>query len=93
MQSVHVSSGFKPTLNDTLSHLERHNELGIELDPFTKIDKSTNRNTIFHEYIRKIVECYIDDIAVKSRDKGNHIANLKRVFDIMRAHRVEGGTL
>ena len=40
-------------------------------------------NTIFHVHIRKIVECYIDDIAVKSRDKDDHIADLKRVFDIM----------
>ena len=40
-------------------------------------------NTIFHEYIRKIVECYVDDIALKSCDKGDHLADLKRVFDIM----------
>jgi len=43
-------------------------------------------NIIYHEHIRKTVECYIDDIAVKSRDKGNHLTDLKRVFDIMRAH-------
>ena len=28
-------------------------------------------NVIFHEHIRKIVECYIDDITVKRREKGN----------------------
>ena len=28
-------------------------------------------NVIFHEHIRKTVECYVDDNAVKSRDKGN----------------------
>jgi len=43
-------------------------------------------NAIFHEHIRKIVECYVDDIAVKSCAKDDHIANLKTVFDIMRAH-------
>ena len=43
-------------------------------------------NTIFHEHIRKIVECYVDDIAVKSHDKGYHLADLKRVLDIMWAH-------
>jgi len=43
-------------------------------------------NAIFHEHIRKIVECYVEDIAVKSRDKGDHLADLKRVFDLMRAH-------
>ena len=42
-------------------------------------------NTIFHEQIHKTVECYVDDIAVKSHDKGDQLANLKRVFDIMRA--------
>ena len=29
--------------------------------------------------------CYVDDITVKSRAKGDHIADLKTVFDIMRA--------
>ena len=41
-------------------------------------------NTIFHEHTHKTVECYIDDIAVKNRAKGNHIADLKIVFDIIR---------
>ena len=44
---------------------------------------------IFHEYIHKTVECYVDDITVKSRDKGDHLADLKRVFDIMQAHRLK----
>ena len=43
-------------------------------------------NAIFHEHIRKTVECYIDDIAVKNRAKGDHIADLNIVFDSMRAH-------
>ena len=46
-------------------------------------------NAIFHEHIRKTVECYIDDITVKSCNKGYHLANLKRVFDIMRAHQLK----
>jgi len=40
-------------------------------------------NTIFYEHVRKTVECYIDDNAVKSWAKGDHIADLKTVFDIM----------
>ena len=28
-------------------------------------------NVIFHEHIRKTVECYVDDIAVKCRTKGD----------------------
>ena len=46
-------------------------------------------NTIFHEHKRKTVECYINDIAMKSRDKGDHLIDLKRVFDIMRAHQLK----
>jgi len=38
-------------------------------------------NAIFHEHIRKTVECYVNDITVKSRTKGNHIADLKAIFD------------
>ena len=46
-------------------------------------------NAIFHQQMRKTVECYVDDIAVKSRAKGDHIADLKIVFDIMRAHQLK----
>ena len=46
-------------------------------------------NVIFREHIHKIIECYINDIAVKSCDKGDHLANLKRVFNIMRAHQLK----
>jgi len=46
-------------------------------------------NAIFHKHICKIVECYVDDIAVKSRDKGDHLTDLKIVFDIMRAHQLK----
>jgi len=35
------------------------------------------------------MECYVDDITVKSRDKGDHLADLKKVFDIMRAHQLK----
>ena len=40
-------------------------------------------NAIFQEHIRKTVECYVDDITVKSRNKGVHVVDLKRMFDIM----------
>ena len=46
-------------------------------------------NAIFHEHIRKIVVCYADDIAIKRRDKVDHLADLGRVFDIMRAHQLK----
>ena len=40
-------------------------------------------NAIFHEHIRRTIEYYIDNITVKSHDKGDHLADLKRVFNIM----------
>ena len=46
-------------------------------------------NAIFHEHICKIVECYVDDITVKSHAKGDHIADLKTIFDIMRANQLK----
>ena len=46
-------------------------------------------NVIFHEYICETVECYVDIIAVKSRGRGDHVADLKTVFDIMWAHQLE----
>ena len=39
--------------------------------------------------MRKIVECYVDDIAVKSRTKSDHIADLKIVFEIMQAYQLK----
>jgi len=44
---------------------------------------------IFREHIYKIVECYVDDIVVKIRDKRDHLADLKGVFVIMRAHQLK----
>ena len=46
-------------------------------------------NTIFHEHIQKTVECYVDDITVKSRNKGNHLVGLRRVFDITRTYQLK----
>ena len=46
-------------------------------------------NIIFHEHMRKIVECYVDDIVVKSRTKGDYIANLKTGFEIMWVHQLK----
>jgi len=46
-------------------------------------------STIFHDYLWKTVECYVDDIAAKSRDKNDHLHDLRKIFDIMRAHRLK----
>src|SRR4051812_12497522 len=44
---------------------------------------------IFSKLTRKIVECYVDDIAVKSRRKGDHLRDLREVFNLMRAHQLK----
>ena len=44
---------------------------------------------IFRDHLRKTVECYVDDIAVKSRDKNDHLRDLRTMFDIMRAHQLK----
>ena len=43
-------------------------------------------NPIFHEHIHKTLKCYVDDIAIKSHNKGDYLADMRRVFDITRAH-------
>src|SRR5204862_3250256 len=44
---------------------------------------------IFSKLTRKTVECYVDDIAVKSRRKGDHLRDLREVFDLMGAHQLK----
>ena len=46
-------------------------------------------STIFHNHLRKMVECYVDDIAVKSHDKNDHLRDLRTMFDIMWAHQLK----
>ena len=36
-----------------------------------------------------MVECYVDDIAIKIRDKNDHLRDLETVFGIMRAHQLK----
>ena len=35
-------------------------------------------NVIFRDHLRKTVECYVDDIAIKSRDKNDHLLLAQR---------------
>ena len=39
--------------------------------------------------MRKTVECYVDDIAVKNRAKSDHIVDLNTLFDIIRAYQLK----
>src|SRR4051812_2187986 len=44
---------------------------------------------IFSKLTRKTVECYVDDIAVMSRHKGDHLQDIREVFDLMRTHQLK----
>ena len=46
-------------------------------------------NKIFHDFIGKFMEIYIDDVVVKSDTKEEHLRNLKQAFDRMRKHKLK----
>ena len=43
---------------------------------------------MFRDKIGRTVEVYIDDMVVKSKQKGQHISNLKEVFKVLRRHKL-----
>src|SRR3954469_15710702 len=44
---------------------------------------------IFSKLTRKTVECYVNEIAVKSRHKDDHLQDLKEVLDLMKSHQLK----
>jgi len=46
-------------------------------------------STTFCSHLRKMVECYVDDIADKNRNKNDHLSDLKIMFDIIRAYQLK----
>ncbi|XP_024196954.1 uncharacterized protein LOC112200165 [Rosa chinensis] len=46
-------------------------------------------NLIFHDILGKVLEVYIDDVVVKSQKRGDHIVDLRKVFERMRRHRLK----
>ena len=46
-------------------------------------------NHIFHPYIRRNVEVYVDDMLVKSLDKGKHLDDLQETFDTLRQYNMK----
>lgn len=44
---------------------------------------------IFKDMLHKTVECYVDDLAVKSRDKEDHLQDLRAVFERLRQHNLK----
>ena len=46
-------------------------------------------NKTFHDFVRKFMEIYIDDVVVKSDAKEEHLRNFKQVFDRMRKQKLK----
>ena len=44
---------------------------------------------IFDDMLHKNVECYIDDLVVKTRKRGDHLEDLKKVFDRLRRYQLK----
>jgi len=40
--------------------------------------------TVFDDMLRKTVECYVDDLVVKSKKKVEHIQSLRQIFERLR---------
>ncbi|XP_070030082.1 uncharacterized protein [Nicotiana sylvestris] len=43
---------------------------------------------IFDDLLHKNVECYIDNLVVKSREKGDHLKDLRMVFELLRRYQL-----
>ena len=43
---------------------------------------------MFRHLIGRIVEVYIDDVVVKTKEPEGHLADLKVVFDILKTYRL-----
>ena len=44
---------------------------------------------IFDDMLRKNVECYVDDLVVKSRKREDHLRDLRMVFDRLRRYQLK----
>ncbi|WMV13859.1 hypothetical protein MTR67_007244 [Solanum verrucosum] len=43
---------------------------------------------IFDDFLHKNVECYVDDLVVKSRKRGDHLKDLRIVFELLRRYQL-----
>jgi ribonuclease HI len=45
--------------------------------------------TLFHDMMHKEIEVYVDDMIAKSKDEGNHIPALKKLFERLRKYQLK----
>ncbi|KAL0368375.1 UNVERIFIED_CONTAM: hypothetical protein Scaly_1056400 [Sesamum calycinum] len=46
-------------------------------------------HNIFDDMLHKKVECYVDDLVVKTKKRGEHLADLQIVFDRLRKYNLK----
>lgn len=44
---------------------------------------------IFKKHLRKTVECYVDVLAIESKNMEDHLQDLRTVFNLMRKHQLK----
>ena len=44
---------------------------------------------IFDDMLHKYVECYVDDLVVKTKKRSDHLQDLRRVFDRLRKYQLK----
>ena len=44
---------------------------------------------IFHDFLHNLVKCYVDNLDVKTKNRGNHSHDLKRVFEKLCMHQLK----
>ncbi|KAL1299817.1 hypothetical protein AAHE18_18G135300 [Arachis hypogaea] len=61
------------------------------MDGYSYVSKTAFRvmNKIFHDFIRKFMEIYVDDVVVKSNAKKEHLENFKKAFERMKKHKLK----
>ncbi|XP_062114336.1 uncharacterized protein LOC133825400 [Humulus lupulus] len=45
--------------------------------------------TVFEDMLHNTIECYVDDLVVKTKERINHLDDLRRVFDRLRKHQLK----
>ena len=43
---------------------------------------------LLHDMMHNVVEVYVDDMIVKSKDRGGHITNLRKFFERIKEYRL-----
>lgn len=46
-------------------------------------------SAIFKEHLDKTKECYVDNLAIKSKNKEEHLRDLQMMLDLMRKHQLK----